>query len=576
MLIPRAKKENYSGKRFYICNTIKVLASDGLSCRIFEAMRIFFASSEIQIDKTDSINNADVILRQDKNLTKLEEYTLSAEDDRIEIAYSEFMGGRNAVVSLLQLVRFEDDNLNIIEAEINDWADNRMRGMLVDSVYVFIPVQKLKDTMLRMALSKMNLIHLHIVDNRGYRLESKQFPQLNPPGTGFYSLEEMKDIIEFGLSIGIDCLPELELTTHSQFLTSVFPGLHCKVDTAEPNGWAMCVGSPSFYEIITVLINEMAEVFPYPVLHIGTDEIIMYDLPKIWPDWYDCKHCRALAESIGIKLSTAEEVEERKRNGTFLEKGIDGINELFIYTIHKIYDIVKKAGKRVMMWNDNINIGKPTDLPRDILIHFWRIAAPYRGPREGCSMEAFLEAGFEVYNSHYPQTYIELDEYVPEIPLNTWSPHVYPECKEELKHKILGGGPCAWGTGNDTHFDFSLPSSLAFYSDRLWDETPGVYEKEFSEAITRLILGARTPEGFDVFPAVGGFFLPRDTEITKKPEEYRKAHVERITISPEDMINTSEYLNSVASERTFTGRIAEIYAECIDWAYERLPEKTEA
>lgn len=569
MIIPRVKKEIYPGGRIKIGNNLKVWAEDEVSERVLGAIKVLFASSGIGIDKAECRDVAVLTLVKYDSLVRCEEYRLTVGKGKIKLIFGSFLGGRNGAATLLQLLRCDEGIYSAIETEISDWADNRFRGLMVDPARCFIPVAELKDIMLRMAKAKMNTIHLHLMDNKAYTLESKHFPQLNDAEFGYYTADDTKEIVSYGLSIGIDCLPELELTTHANLLTEKVPGLMCETESVKPNGWAMCVGSPTFYDTVAVLVGEMAELFPYPVLHIGTDEITMYDLEGIWPDWYDCKHCHALAERLGVRLSTAEEVAARQKEGTFKEKGIDGVNQLFIHTIHNIHKVVTTAGKRMMMWNDNIDIGKPTDLPRDILIHFWRVAAPYRGPREGCSMSAFLEAGFEVINSHYPQTYIEMDSYRPEVPLNTWAPHVYPPSKPEHASAILGGEPCAWG-GNISHFAYTLPGAIAFYADRLWDERPGVYESEFSLAASRLILGVKVPEDFDVFAALGGFFLPRDKEYAGRTTPIRKAYVDRITISPAGVKAVSDKLKQLAEDDSAEGRIAGIFAGCADWALERL------
>ena len=295
----------------------------------------------------------------------------------------------------------------------------------------------------------------------------------------------------------------------------------------------------------------------------------MYDHDDFrgWPTWYDCKHCTKLAKELGIYMTPASEVAANEAEGTFKEKGIAGISEMFYYMVKRMHAIVTKAGKRMMMWNDYIDISKPCDLPRDILIHFWRIAAKYRGPREGCSMEKFLEAGFEVINSHYPQTYIEEDFYKPEVPLNTWAPKVYPPSEEQYKSQILGGWPSAWD--NYDHFEYTLPSALAFYGDRLWDETPAEYGKEFNISITRLLLGVEAAEGFDVFSALGGYFLPRSHPRIKR-EDRAYGRIENVTISADEVGETEKTLRIMAQKQTLEGSLAGIYADCVKWVYDRL------
>lgn len=571
MITPRAKKEIYTGEWFPFGQNPRIYVEGELQEKVFRVLELFLASSGIKPERSRDCADAGILFALDESLKDREEhYRLDIDESGIRMSFADFLGGRNAVAALMQLIRRENERFYVLGVSIDDWPDNRMRGVMLDPARRFVTIQELKDTMLRMALSRMNLLHLHLMDDQGYAFESKAYPALNHEEHGFYRASEMKELVAYGQSIGIDILPEIEFVTHGVNQLHSLPIMQCETEHTTPSNWAMCIGKEVVYEIYEKLIQEITAVFPYPILHIGADEIVLYDI-DLWPSWYDCKHCRKLAEGLKIPMDSYEAVCQNQQDGTFVSKGIRGYEELYIHAIRRMYDIVTKAGKRMMMWNDNINIGKPCDLPRDILIHFWRVAAEYRGPREGCSMEAFLDAGFEVVNSHYPETYIEEDIYKPEIPLNTWAPKVYPPSKEKDKDKILGGWPAAWG--NYRHFAYSLPGALAFYADRLWDASPGVYGKQFCLSATRLMLGDKVPDGFDVFAALGGYILPKDAERVCKLEDCRRGYVDKVTISKEEVAETAQILKRIACDRTAEGRLSAIYAECADWVHERMAEK---
>lgn len=570
MLTPRAKKEIYSGEYFILLPSVTVAVKEENSVKVFNALKIIFGS--IKISFTSVEDNADIILELDKTLSdKMEHYKISITKEGIKLSFADFLGGRNAAASLYQLIRFKDGEYFALTAEIDDWADNRMRGVLLDPARRFIPINELKDTFIRMALNKMNVAHLHLMDSDAYALQSHKYPEVNDETFGFYKTEEMQDIVAFGQSLGIECIPEIELPAHATHLTTLFSFLRCETETVRPSTWTMCVGNEKFYEFFTDIINEVADVFPYEILHIGTDELAMFDHDepdfRAWPTWYDCKHCKKVAKEQGIYFTPAEEVAASEADGTFKEKGIEGITELFYYAVKRIHGIVKKAGKRMMMWNDYIDISKPCDLPRDILIHFWRIAMPYRGPITGCSMNEFLKAGFDVINSHYPQTYVEADFYCPEVPLNTWAPGVYPPSDLKYRDQILGGWPSAWS--NYEHYAYTLPSTLAFYADRLWDESVGYYGDDFCKTITRLILGPSIPDGFNVFAALGGYFIPRSNSSIKK-EDRLYGRVDKVKISVEEVAETESILRTLANSETLEGRIAGIYADCVRWVFEQM------
>lgn len=566
MITPCAKKEIYSGKRIEISKVLTVSMQGEVCEKVFKALEIFFKSTGISFTKADM--QPDITLEVSEKLgDKTERYNVAVNEKGIKLSFADFLGGRNAVATLYQLIRFENDSFYVLEAEIDDWADNKMRGVLLDPARRFIPIKDLKDTFVRMALSKMNVAHLHLMDFESYTLQSHKYPQLNNPEHGFYKTEEMRDIVAFGQAIGIDCLPEIEMPAHTQpKMVEAFPFLLCETETVDPCKWTMCIGNEKFYEFFADIIAEVVDVFPYEVLHIGTDEFMNFchEERRHWPTWYDCKHCKALAKKLGIYQTPAEEVEKYKADGTLMERGIAGIEELFMHMVKRMHEIVTKAGKRMMMWNENINISKPCDLPKDILIHFWRVAMARRGPVYGCSMEKFLEQGFDVINSHYPQTYIEEDIYYPDVPLNTWSPKTYPETKPELKDKILGGWPSAWS--NYPHFAYTLPSAIAFYADRLWDESVGYYGVDFCKSATRLVLGPKVPEGFDVYAALGGYILPRSTP----KQETLYGYVKKVKIPAEDVLKTEKTLRTLENGETLEGSLAGIYADCVKWVYEKM------
>ena len=570
MLTPRAKKEVYLNGNFPLSASVNVAVKDEISAKVFNVLTIFF--NALKISFTSVKDNADIILELDETLSdKIEHYKISISKEGITLSFADFLGGRNAAASLYQLIRVMDGNYFAVAAEIDDWADNRLRGILLDPARRFLPVNELKETFIRMSLDKMNIAHLHLMDSVAYVLQSHKYPEVNDEAFGFYKTEEMRDIVAFGQSLGIECIPEIEIPAHAKHLTGLFPFLKCETEIVQPSTWTMCVGSEKFYEFFTDIINEVADVFPYEILHIGTDELAMFDHDephiRAWPTWFDCKHCKKIAKEQGIYLTPAEEVVASEADGTFRERGVEGVTELFYYAVKRIHGIVKKAGKRMMMWNDNIDISKPCDLPRDILIHFWRIAMPYRGPIMGCSMNAFLKAGFEVINSHYPQTYVEADFYYPEVPLNAWAPGVYPPSDLEYKDQILGGWPCAWS--NYEHYAYTLPSTLAFYADRLWDEAISYYGDDFCKSITRLILGPSIPDDFNVFAALGGYFIPRSNPKIKK-EDRLYGRVDKVKISAEDVAQTESTLRSLANNETLEGRTAYIYADCVRWVYEQM------
>ena len=571
MINPRSKREKFLGFKIDLPDKITVFASDETAKRVLNVLNIFLDDVKLNYEFVDDAEKAFFkIYHTPKKQTRLERYKLYTDKLGITASFECFMGGRNAMASLYQLMHRENNEISIDAANLDDWADVSHRELMLEMCFKDMPPERIKRIMVDMALSKMNVLHMHLMDNRTLALQFDAYPAANNKKWEYYTKDEMKDIIAFGKSIGIESMPEIEFVTHSKGLTYSMPELFCESTSAHADNihHALCIGNEEVFSFYDALIKEITEIFDFPIIHVGADEIVAYDI-DVWPMWYDCKRCRKKAEELGIRLSTQKELDERMDDGSFLFKGIDGVMELMMYGIKRMHKIVTKYGRRMMMWNDNIDISKPCDLPKDILIHFWRIAAKHRGPHEGCTMEKFLEQGFEIVNTHYPQTYIEVDIYTPEIPLNKWAPRVYPEAAEEYRSRILGGGPCAWGNGNGSHFKYTLASMISFYGDRLWDERENEYGKDFEIAITKQILGITTPENMNVFSALGGFILPRNFwKSVKKTGPFKYAYIDKITISKEEMKIIKTQLEALSHIKSRYARQAEDYLFCVNWALE--------
>ena len=217
---------------------------------------------------------------------------------------------------------------------------------------------------------------------------------------GQCSIEFLRRIDALCHSYAIEIVPEIEIPAHGTALCEAHPEFKCKVENAQ--GWAICPGNDEIWPFFDALVGEIAEIFPdSKYIHIGSDELEFRDLkPPRYCHWADCPRCLALRRRENLADRQAE----------------------FYYVIERIHEIVKSHGKKMMMWNDQIDISRDVPLSRDILIQFWRIAGKGRGPYEGCTFKKFLEKGFDVINASYPYTYFDMESYMNVEKLSTWTP----------------------------------------------------------------------------------------------------------------------------------------------------------
>jgi N-acetyl-beta-hexosaminidase len=340
------------------------------------------------------------------------------------------------------------------------------------------------------------------MDFRGlcYRSEAlPEFEYLPPteekPGNSYvqYEKSQMREIIELCERYAIEIIPEIEIPAHATALCTAHPEFKCQVENAHL--WTLCPGNDDIWDFFKKLVGEVAELFPKSeYIHIGSDELEFSDLPegkKRLCHWDECPRCAALREREGLADRQAE----------------------FYYVIGKIHEIVKSCGKKMIMWNDQLDVSRDVPISREIVMQFWRIAYPGRGPHVGCSFDKLLNMGFKVINSYYPYTYLDLEKYLSPEKLKSWTPFNTPEQSPELASQILGGEACSWETGNRAdypYYSYTTYPSIALFGDKLWECGDREFDVEYKNALAEFLFGSA--EFTPVFECVGDLIPPRSCE----------------------------------------------------------------
>ena len=430
---------------------------------------------------TEADDRAVSVTIDEKISDKKEFYRLTAKSGLITVVAKDKRGVVNAMASICQLVYETDGEYYIDEAEIEDYPDKEFRAFMIDTGRKYIPLDELRAQILMMAKAKMTKLHWHITDAQGCPVHFDTLPDMKSPDPDGrkYTKDELREIVAYAAGFMIDVIPEIDVPGHSFELVEYMPNLRCRGENT--NGWVACIGNDETFDYIKSIFAELVDIFPYEYYHVGTDEIDMRDIKSskwnAWQmqDWDKCPVC----------------------NEKFAKIGLNTITDRFYYFLRRVYDIITGLGKKMMMWNDNIDISKSPDLPRDILIEFWRVAGKDRGPREGCSMQRFLEEGFTVVNADFPNTYIDLPDYLHWSKLRAWDLSSDPAPADGYKDQIIGGETCAWDV--QRHYDFSLYTTVPAFADRAYNLSPITNDAEFGTALTRLALGASVERGYNMF-----------------------------------------------------------------------------
>jgi len=316
-----------------------------------EAGRLISDYLKTKPDGTDGC----IRIKKVANLAK-EAYALKITNDGVFIYASEAAGAYYAAVTfktVLMQAKKENGKAVLNTLVIEDSPDNNYRGLMLDSSRHFFDVETVKSVLENMAFLKLNKFHWHLSDDQGFRIESKLFPELNRVGSyrasahlthkglgyepdgenygGYYTQDEIRDIVEFAAKRNIEIIPEIDVPGHTMSIIASIPSLSCDSKKREVTYVAgisdaiLCAGNPETFEFLDKLLGEICGLFPSPVFHIGGDEAFRgYKL------WENCEKCQALKKDLGLKSE----------------------KELQVWFMNEVKKILEKYGKTPVAWDD--------------------------------------------------------------------------------------------------------------------------------------------------------------------------------------------------------------------------------
>ncbi len=307
------------------------------------------------------------------------------------------------------------------------------RGILLDVALHFMPMDVIKRTLDGMAAVKMNVLHMHLCNDQGFRVESKVFPQLQRLSTDgiYYTQENIKEIIRYAGQRGIRIVPEFVVPAHTTAILCAFPEFASVKRTYTLQRYfgvfdpVLDPTNEKVYPFLDKLFTEMASLFPDNYFHIGGDE-------NTGKDWESTPHIKAFMKAQGMK--------------TYMD--------LQTYFNKRILPIIKKNGKTMMGWDEILQPG----VPKDIVIQSWRgKEAFYESIKKG--YQAILSNGY----------YIDLIQPTDFHYLNDPLPKNIKLTPEEEK-RVLGGEATMWS-------EHVTPETV---DSRIWPRTAAIAERLWS------------------------------------------------------------------------------------------------
>ena len=246
------------------------------------------------------------------------------------------------------------DKKQISAIHIDDQPRFGRRALMLDPARSFLPIKDIKFYMDQMMKYKFNVLQLHLTDDEGWRIEIKGDPKLTESGP-FYTQEEMRDLIEYGLKRNIEIVPELDIPGHTAAFLAAYPHLGCtSTDTitkisGKTKNIMVCASQEEVYAHYKNIIEQICHLFPSPYIHLGGDE------SAIDKNWALCTRCQSLMRS----------------------KGYTKASQLMILFFDRMLGFVKENGKKAILWCELDNIYPPANdylfpYPKDVILVSWR------------------------------------------------------------------------------------------------------------------------------------------------------------------------------------------------------------
>jgi len=362
-----------------------------------------------------------------------ESYSLDVSDKQALLKAATVVGALRGLETFLQLLEGDREGYFIPSVSIQDKPRFQWRGLLIDVGRHFEPLEVIKRNLDGMAAVKLNVLHWHLTEDQGFRIESKRYPKLQQMGSDglYYTQDQVREIIAYARDRGIRVMPEFDMPGHATSWLVAYPEFGSapgpyKIE--RKNGIFDPVFDPTreeLYKFLEGFFTEIAQLFPDEYIHIGGDE-------NEGHQWSNNAQIQAFMKAKGIKDNHA----------------------LQAYFNQRMSRILRKLGKKMIGWDEILD----PDLPKDTVIHSWRGPASLaEAARKG--FDGILSSGFYIDLMYPASQHYKVDPVAPDSNLS----------ESELAH-ILGGEATMWG-------EWVSPETI---DSRIWPRTAAIAERLWS------------------------------------------------------------------------------------------------
>ena len=440
-----------------------------------------------EMSLTGNLRKADIRLSINKDMSE-ESYVMDIGKDGIDIAGGSIKGvwwGLQSLSQLLIQAAAASDSISEMEItclHIEDAPQFSYRGALLDCCRYFFPVEDVKEFIDLMAVHKLNTFHWHLTNDQGWRIEIKKYPRLTEIGSvrketkighandptlgydgtpygGFYTQEDIREIVKYAADRQITVIPEIEMPGHALGALASYQYLGCRGEGYEVRTtWnisdeVFCIGRESTFDFLEDVLDEVCDLFPAEYIHIGGDEC-----PVTY--WETCPDCQKRMKDEGLE-------NERQLQG---------------YLLKRIEKYLNAKRKKIIGWDEILEGGiTPT-----AVVMSWRgpeggIAAAKQGNHVIMAPKGYFYLNY--YQTTDPEKYGEPLNIGGRVPIQkTYSFDPYDRLTENERQYITGIQCCVWTEYIDDmdKAEFMALPRMSAVSEIAWSHEKSSYEEFFA------------------------------------------------------------------------------------------------
>lgn len=489
-IIPAVQQMKVDNGNFVLNKHIAISYKGNLSNELLLLQTYFKEDFKVSSKVVKKDGDIELVLDTTLNISSKEGYQLKVNNHKIQIMAIAPTGIFYGIQTLRQLVVEEKGNYVVPEVCIHDYPAFSWRAFMLDEARAFKGKKVVLDLLDEMARLKMNIFHWHLTDDQGWRIEIKKYPRLTEVASwrdstqiggyrgttfdgkrhgGYYTQQEIKEIIDYAAQRHILVVPEFEMPGHESAAIAAYPwlgttGIPIKVPCSFGVQYeVMNITSPQVQEFVEDVLDELIALFPSNIIHIGGDEV-KYD------QWKASDSVQAYMKQNGIATHA----------------------DLQILFTNNISYLLKQKGRRMMGWNDimgnkihEYNLLEDTvatqKLAEGTIVQFWKGDIDL--------IEKTVRQGYDIVNSYHSKTYLDYD--YKKISLNqAYNFNPIPEgLPREYEKKILGLGCQMWGEEimqNERMYHLIFPR-IAAYAETGWTLPDKKDYTAFLKSLNRLI-----------------------------------------------------------------------------------------